>query len=139
MAATPGLDYINGILAFLTAVTLFSAAGFSMFIKMKVPAKQYSVIFPYLTVGMLLLGFMMVTYSIIFIAHKEIVVALPTILFFAGTSTMMLGAYSITEELGKEEARKAQAAAQKRRAAQATQKQPAPPTPTRPVVNPSKK
>ena len=139
MAVTPGLDYINGILAFLTSIALFSAAGFSMFIRMKVPAKQYSVIFPYLTVGMLLLGFMMVTYSIIFIAHKEIVVALPTILFFAGTATMMLGAYKITEELGKEEAKKAQAAAQKRRAALAAQKPTAVPGPARPVSGPSKK
>lgn len=107
MAATPGLDYINGLLAFATAIILFVAAGFSMFIRMKVPQQRYSIIFPFLTVGMLLLGFMMVSYSIIFIAHKEVVVPVPTLLFIIGTATMMYGAYKVTEELGKEEARRA--------------------------------
>ena len=138
MASTAGLDYINGILAFMTAIALFAAGGFSMFIRMKVPAKQYSVIFPYLTVGMLLLGFMMVSYSIIFLTHKEIVVALPTILFFAGTATMMLGAYKITEELGKEEARKAKLAAEKRRAAQQAKLAQSAPAPAKAPIAPPK-
>jgi CHASE2 domain-containing sensor protein len=114
MAATPGLDLINGVLAFITALILFSAGGFSMFLRMKIPQQRYSLIFPYLTVSMLLLGFMMVAYCIIFIAHDEVVVPVPTLLFFAGTATMMLGVYKVTEELGKEESRKAKLAAKKR-------------------------
>jgi len=107
MAATPGLDYINSVLAFVTAIILFAAAGFSMFIRMKVPQQRYSIIFPYLTVGMLLLGFMMVSYSIIFMTHKDVVVPVPTLLFIIGTASMMYGAYKVTEELGLEEARRA--------------------------------
>ena len=114
MAVTPGLDLINGALAFVTALILFSTAGFSMFIRMKIPEKRYSAIFPYLTVSMLLLGFMMVAYSIIFIAHMDVVVPVPTLLFFAGTATMMMGVYKVTEELGKEATRKAKLAAKKR-------------------------
>ena len=117
--ATIGLDYMNGILAFMTAIILFVAAGFSMFIRMKIPQERYSVMFPYLTVGMFLLGFMMVAYSLIFLTHKEVVVALPTILFFIATISMMIGVYKVTEELGKEEARKAQAAARKKQAQRA--------------------
>ena len=117
--ATVGLDYMNGILAFTTAIILFVAAGFSMFIRMKIPQERYSVMFPYLTIGMFLLGFMMVAYSIIFLTHKQVVVALPTILFFIGTASMMIGVYKVTEELGTEEARKAQAAARKKQAQRA--------------------
>jgi len=128
--ATVGLDYMNGILAFVTAIILFIASGFSMFIRMKIPQERYSVVFPYLTVGMFLLGFMMVAYSLIFLTHKEVVVALPTILFFISTVTMMIGVYKVTEELGKEEAKKAQAIARKKaaqRAAAATVPSEAPP------------
>jgi membrane protein required for beta-lactamase induction len=117
--ATIGLDYMNGILAFMTAIILFVAAGFSMFIRMKIPQERYSVVFPYLTVGMFLLGFMMVAYSLIFLTHKQVVVALPTILFFIATVSMMIGVYKVTEELGKEEARRAQAAARKKAAQRA--------------------
>lgn len=130
MAATPGLDIINGILAFVTAMTLFVAAGFSMFIRMKIPQKQYSVIFPYLTMGMLMLGFMMVSYCIIFVAHKDVVVPVPTLLFIIGTAIMMYGAYKVTEELGKEEARRMRA---KRK------KAPAPPPPPPPAPAKPKK
>jgi len=114
--ATIDLDYMNGVLAFVTAIILFVASGYAMFIRMKIPRERYSVVFPYLTIGMFLLGFMMVAYTLIFLTHKNVVVALPTILFFIATATMMIGVYKVTEELGKEEARRTQAAARKKAA-----------------------
>jgi len=115
MAATPGLDLINGLLAIGTAIALFAAGGFSVFIRMKLPERSYSVIFPYLSVGMMLLGFMMVAYSLIFFTHQEIVALMPTILFLAGTLVMMLGAYKVTEALGVETAQKARAASKSKK------------------------
>jgi hypothetical protein len=91
------VDILAGLAAFVSALFLFAGSAYSMVIKGRIPVGKFSVIFPYLTMGSFMLGFMMVTYAIIFLAHLvEIITYVTTVMFFFGTITMMIGAYRVT-------------------------------------------
>jgi len=96
-----GLEFFSGLAAMVSAMFLFAGSAYSMVIKSRIPVGKFSVIFPYLTMGSFMLGFMMVTYAIIFLFHLvEVITLVTTIMFFLGTITMMIGAYKVTLSFG---------------------------------------
>jgi hypothetical protein len=96
-----GIETLSGLAALVSALFLFAGSAYSMFIRMRIPVGKFSVIFPYLTMGTFMLGFMMVTYAIIFLLHLvEVVTYVTTIMFFLGTLIMMVGAYKVTLSFG---------------------------------------
>jgi len=93
-----GLEFFSGLAAMVSALFLFAGSAYSMVIKSRIPVGKFSVIFPYLSMGSFMLGFMMITYAIIFLFHLvEVITFVTTIMFFLGTITMMIGAYRVTQ------------------------------------------
>lgn len=97
--ADSGISLLLGLLSIVTAISLFAASGFIHFIKGLIPEGKFATIFPYLSTGGVLLGMMMLVYSLVFFSDRPIIAPLTSVLFFLGALSMMLGAYKITKEI----------------------------------------
>lgn len=108
--ADEGMQLILALMSMATGFCFFATAAFAHFIKGMIKEGKFTIIFPYLSVGMVCLGLMMIVYIGVFLSDRPIVAPLTSVLFFCGAISMMLGAYKVTKALDE-----AQATAQRKK------------------------